>query len=107
MAPFDNADSSPTGKASFPREAAVYYAGRVIEHLGAFTDVIYSGPDNALSLDVTDIRYALPFNWGPGHFGWGLTLNNAPAMQDLWNTTPVWGYPFATSDVAPLRRRRP
>lgn len=31
----------------------------------------------------------------------GVSLNNAPTVQDLWNTTPVWGFPYATSPLAP------
>jgi hypothetical protein len=32
---------------------------------------------------------------------YGLTLNNSPTVQDLWNTTPVWGFPFIGSEGAP------
>ena len=38
----------------------------------------------------------------------GLTLNNSPTVQDVWNTTPVWGFPYTetatsgTPDAAPL-----
>ena len=32
----------------------------------------------------------------------GLTLNNNPTVQDVWNTTPAWGVPYSGSnDVAP------
>jgi hypothetical protein len=34
-------------------------------------------------------------------FVYGLTLNNNPTVQDVWNTTPAWRFPFATSNVAP------
>ena len=32
---------------------------------------------------------------------WGLSLNNSPTMSDLYNSTPVWSFPFASSSVAP------
>jgi len=32
---------------------------------------------------------------------YGLTLNNNPTIQDLWNTTPGWGFPFIGSEAAP------
>jgi hypothetical protein len=31
----------------------------------------------------------------------GVTLHNNPTVQDVWNTTPAWGYPFVASDVTP------
>ena len=31
----------------------------------------------------------------------GVTLNNNPTVQDVWNTTPAWGFPYAGSGVAP------
>jgi hypothetical protein len=32
---------------------------------------------------------------------YGITINNSPTVQDVWNSTPVWGFPSAKSDVAP------
>jgi hypothetical protein len=34
-------------------------------------------------------------------FTFGITLNNNPGVEDLWNSTPAWGYPFVGSNVAP------
>jgi hypothetical protein len=28
---------------------------------------------------------------------YGITLNNNPTVEDLWNSTPVWGYPYISS----------
>jgi hypothetical protein len=30
-----------------------------------------------------------------------LTLNNNPTVEDLWNSTPAWGFPFVSSSAAP------
>ena len=40
---------------------------------------------------------------GSTELAYGVTLNNSPTVQDLWNTTPVWGFPFIGSDAAPGR----
>jgi hypothetical protein len=32
---------------------------------------------------------------------YGITLNNNPTVEDLWNSTPAWGFPFAGPDTAP------
>src|SRR6202041_751267 len=29
------------------------------------------------------------------------TLNNNPPVQDVWYSTPAWGFPYAGSSVAP------
>jgi len=31
---------------------------------------------------------------------YGVSLNNNPTVQDLWNSTPAWGFPYAASDAA-------
>jgi hypothetical protein len=31
----------------------------------------------------------------------GVTVNDGPTVQDVWNTTVAWGFPFASSSVAP------
>ena len=31
----------------------------------------------------------------------GITLNNNPTVEDLWNSTPAWGFPWVGSDWAP------
>jgi len=31
---------------------------------------------------------------------YGLTLNNNPAVQDVWNTSPAWRFPSASSSAA-------
>jgi len=38
---------------------------------------------------------------------YGLTLNNNPTVSDIYNTTPVWGWPFTTSGVAPAPAASP
>jgi hypothetical protein len=48
-------------------------------------------------MDNTDIRFATDMQ----DFVFGLTLNNNPTVQDLWNGTPAWSFPFASSAVAP------
>src|SRR6202022_777246 len=31
----------------------------------------------------------------------GLSLNNNPTVQDLWNSTPAWSFPYIISALAP------
>ncbi len=86
---------------SIPQAGSLYYGGRIYGKLGAFIQGTFSGTDNKFMLDMTDIRYANNFNLAGKNLIYGFTLNNSPTLQDVWNSTPAFGFPFATSDVAP------
>ena len=101
VAPFDDAEDSATDKFNLPQQASLFYGGRIISHLGALAQLTYDGTANDVALDNTDIRYARTFTAGGKHLTLGATINNSPTVEDLWNSTPVWGYPFASSAVAP------
>lgn len=86
---------------ALPEEANLYYAGKIYGHAGAFIQGTFEGDDNAFHLDMTDLRFANTTNlWGK-NMVYGITVNNSPTVQDLWNSTPSWGYPFESSEVAP------
>jgi hypothetical protein len=97
-APFN---SSANDNVNLPQEASVYYAGKIIGKLGAFMQFTYDGVSNAFIVDMTDIRFADTAKLGGKPLVYGASFNNAPTMQDVWNTGPVWGFPFASSSVAP------
>jgi hypothetical protein len=48
-------------------------------------------------MDNTDIRFADVATLNGHDVIYGLSLNNNPTVQDLWNSTPAWGQPFMTS----------
>ncbi len=85
------------GNVLLPDALSLFYAGRISDKLGAYAQVTYSEPDDHFSMDNTDIRFAdeIP------NLVYGLTFNNNPTVQDLWNSTPAWGFPFVASSVAP------
>jgi hypothetical protein len=82
-------------------EISAYYAGRLAKEVGAFIQVTYDGNAKALSWDNVDVRYAHPMQVFGKDTVFGITLNNGPAVQDLWNSTPSWGFPYNLSDLAP------
>src|ERR1700733_665835 len=89
------------GSGAFPHQLSIFYAGAISEHLGAMAQITYEQAADHFSIDNTDIRYARDLSWGDQTLVWGLTLNNIPTVQDVWNSTPAWGYPFISSGVAP------
>jgi hypothetical protein len=85
----------------FPQQLSFFIAGEITPHLGTFIQITYEDQTPNFEWDNTDIRFALARNIGKKRTILGLTLNNGPTVQDVWNTTPAWGFPFASSSSAP------
>ena len=96
----DDLPGTQNDAAAMPQELSLFVAGQISSKIGIFSQLTYAGPDGAFGIDNVDIRYA-NHTTGDTPIVYGLTLNNSPTVQDLWNTTPVWGYPFNGSDAAP------
>jgi hypothetical protein len=86
---------------ALPQEFSLFYAGKVTPKLGVFSQFTYSQPDGTFGLDNTDIRFAHQMDVGGTPLILGATINNSPTVTDLWNSTPVWGYPSTGSLSAP------
>ena len=83
-------------------QASVFLATRITSQIGMFAQATYSGEDRHFSWDNLDVRWARPVQ---NFFGTdavvGISVNNNPTVQDLWNSTPAWAYPFIGSGLAP------
>jgi hypothetical protein len=86
---------------SIPQQLSVFYGGRLAYNLGAFVQATYDGNADRSFLDNTDIRYTNSTTVGGRKLIYGITINNNPTVQDVWNSTPAWGFPSATSGIAP------
>jgi hypothetical protein len=93
----------------FPQQASIFYAGKIAENFGGFVQLTYDGAADHFGFDNTDLRYARQIapadaadtsgktrNWIIG-----VTANNNPTVQDVWNSTQAWGFPYAASSTAP------
>lgn len=99
--------TSGADPAAFPRDGdlalqqlSLLYAGRIVDGLGAFVQWTYDGVAHHSSVDNIDIRYAGHFAGRGVDLTYGVTLNNNPTVSDIYNTTPAWSFPFASSGVA-------
>jgi hypothetical protein len=81
-------------------EASLFYAGKVYGKVGAFIQGTYNGFEDILEMDKTDIRFADNLDIGDHQLTYGVSLNNTPTVQDLWNTT-AWGFPYTGSGMQP------
>jgi hypothetical protein len=89
---------------------SVFWGGAVTEHIGAFAQVTYAPPGpgdfatqfgHTWTWDNTDIRYANTAMIGNLDVIYGISANNNPTVQDVWNTTPAWAFPYTASNIAP------
>ncbi len=98
-------------------QASAFYAGRlfgpyaeplfgaaaaaIMNKFGTFIQVTYDGVANRFNWDNVEFRFADTATLFGKPVTYGFYLNNNPGMSDLWNTTPVWGFPFSSSGLAP------
>jgi hypothetical protein len=82
-------------------QASFYYAGRIVPWLGAFVQVTYDGVARQLHIDNTDVRGSREGELFGEDMVYGFTANNNPSVSDLWNSTPVWSFPYNSSPLAP------
>jgi hypothetical protein len=83
------------------QQASLFYGGQIYGNLGAFIQVTYDRASQRIFLDNTDIRYADTGTLLGEDLIYGITVNNSPTVQDVWNTTPAWGFPEISSSIAP------
>lgn len=117
LSPFHANDNAVVSPLSF------FYGGAITDHIGLFSQVTYNNaPPGGSAIDPTtgdpvpptdpcwncewawdntDLRYANTATLGGMDVIYGITANNSPTVQDPWNTTPAWGFPYAGSNVAP------
>jgi hypothetical protein len=82
-------------------EASLFYAGRIAPQVGGFIELNFDGVTQQPKLGNVDIRYAREGELFGQDALWGLTANDSPTVQDPWNSTPVWGFPYNRSALAP------
>lgn len=95
------------GSVELPQDVSLFLSGAWTTHVGSFMQVTYDTQDDHFSMDNTDIRYANLTKWGGKELVYGLDVNNNPTIEDLWNSTPGWGYPWVADDWAPTPTAAP
>ena len=82
-------------------QVSVFFAGGFGSHLGAFIQGTYDGVAQQFHWDNVDVRAVTTATFKGVDMVLGLSLNNAPTVQDAFNTLPAWGYPYSGSSLAP------
>lgn len=104
----DPADFPKDGALTF-QSGSLFLAGKITNNLGLFAQWTFEpyAAQNADSqfvdhsqIDNTELRYADRFIGADRDLIVGGFINNNPTMQDVWNSTPAWGYPYISSAFA-------
>ena len=93
-----DAPSTQNSAVGFPQQLSLFLAGGFASHFGALAQVTYTPLQRPFAMDNTDLRYANETKLGGKELDYGITLNNNPTVQDLWNSTPAWGFPWISSE---------
>ena len=84
---------------SLPQQLSLFLGGEITPHIGSFIQVTYDDQEAAIGIDNMDLRYSNQTEVGSENLLYGITLNNNPTVQDIWNSTPAWSFPYANSSV--------
>jgi hypothetical protein len=83
-------------------QISIFLGGHIGEHVGGLMQFTWSDYDNTVVVDNMDLRpYTTTFNLGDKELRVGTTVNNNPTVQDPFNTTPAWGFPYYVSKLGP------
>ena len=82
-------------------QVSLFVASRITSHLGLFAQFTYDGINHFTHWDNLDLRYTRSFTVGDTAIVTGVSVNNNPTIQDLWNSTPGWGFPYISAALAP------
>jgi hypothetical protein len=99
--------TGPDFKQTFPQDrqaviqqVSLFYNGKLSDHVGIFSQFTYDGIEHHTSIDNVDLRYANHLDVAGHGVTYGFTLHNNPQVQDVYNTTSTWGFPFESSPAA-------
>ena len=95
------AASNISNDAWYPGQQSIFVAGQLYCDVGAFAQVTYDPVGNAFTWDNVDIRYAKTGVISGTSVVYGITANNNPTVQDVWNTVPAWVFPYMDTAVGP------
>ena len=92
-----NQPATQNNSAGFPQQLSIFLAGGFASHFGGLAQVTYTHSDDHFGMDNTDLRYANQGKLGGKDWEYGITLNNNPTVEDVWNSTPAWSFPWISS----------
>ena len=103
--------------ADFPKDGnfifqtgSVFLAGKITDNVGGFVQVTYNNYDHQDEnghwvghwvSDNMDFRYADRWIDPKNDLIFGITANNNPSVQDVWNSAPAWAFNVVPGSSGP------
>lgn len=82
-------------------QASLFIGGGIGDHVGGLAQFTYDGVGRSVSWDNLDIRAVTHTTIAGADVLLGVSVNNNPGVEDVWNTLPAWGFPYSASDLSP------
>ena len=83
-------------------QASLFIAGNLGAYSGAMIQITGGNNLAAFNSDNADIRpFTTAFDVGDKELRVGITINNNPTVQDPYNSSYAWGYPYISPRLAP------
>ena len=83
-----------------PQGLNIWLAGQILPNFGEAVQITYTAADDHFSFDSSDVRYVFQTTLFGEDLVLGIDSNNNPTFEDVWNSVPAWGFPFASADSA-------
>ncbi|MFI5113402.1 MAG: hypothetical protein ACHP9S_11275, partial [Terriglobales bacterium] len=84
----------------YPQQISLLYGGKIAPHFGAFAQITYDSSAGTFGIDNTDFRFADTFVLpNKTKLTYGVSINNNPSVEDPWNTTPAFGFPYVPPEI--------
>ncbi len=109
----DIVEANPRNNQGVFAGGSVFLAAKLTDYAGGFVQWSYDNlaPDpntgklkGHSGIDNTDLRIAAKYSAvgaAEPDLIFGATLHNNPTVQDVWNSTPAFGYPYTASPFGP------
>ncbi len=87
---------------------SIFISGKLTDYAGMFMQWTYSNNSDQNAdgqirhhshMDNTDLRLVYKGDLFDKNLVLGLNVNNNPTVQDVWNSTPAWGFPFSVPNL--------
>jgi hypothetical protein len=83
-----------------PQGLNLWLAGQILPNFGEAVQITYTASEDHFSFDSSDVRYVFQTTLFGEDLVLGIDSNNNPTFEDVWNSVPAWGFPFAGPDTA-------
>ena len=100
----DPAGDFPQSNKPIVQLLGLYYGGKIAGNVGTFAQYNWDGIEKQWKAEMVDVRYADSATTGGKELLYGVTVSNAPSIEDVWNTSGMWAFPhIGNAGIMPMQ----